>query len=108
MLPTQKQMDFFSEYYNKSYFDISASERESEEIVKEEIAYKYANDSFYNEFTKEFAKKNKEGNYEHFIAVEKTFSYKYGDRTVLVDSKTNKILAHHYDVRTNRYLGSRY
>lgn len=107
-LPTQKQMDFFSEFYNTTYFGISALERESREIVKEEVTYKYRGDSFYNEFTKTFAKRNKSGVYEHYIAAERTFNYRYGDRTILVDVKTNKILAHHFDAKSNKYLGSQY
>lgn len=106
-LPSQKQMDFFSEFYNQPYYDISSYEREQEEIMEGAPSYEFKSGSLYNEGTHEFAR-NVKGQYEHYIAEERTFHFKYGDIVVLVDSKTKRILSHFKDISKNEYLGSRY
>jgi hypothetical protein len=107
MLPSQKQMDFFSEYFGSSYFDISAQERIEKEIEAEAPTYGYTCGHFYNTGTHVFryydARSDKTIIY---TAEEKVYNFKYGRRIVLRDAKSKKILAHHIDLTTEKYLGS--
>lgn len=103
-LPTQTQMDFFSEYYKQPYYDISSYEREVEAERVGAPMYEYRTGSLYNEGTREFRRKSEKG-YEYHIAEEKMFHFKHGDYIILRDARTKRILAYHKDI-SGKYLGS--
>jgi hypothetical protein len=91
-LPTQTQMDFFTEYYKQEYFDIVETERE-EEGIGEAPLYEYKTGSLYNEFSHEFTYRNrKTEKYEHYMVVEREINFRLGKAVVFRDTKTGRIL----------------
>lgn len=107
LLPTQPQMNLFSEYYGLENFPVSAYESEIHEKERQvSPQFGYTQGTIYNEGTREVEYRNTRTNkYEHYIGEEKMFKFK--NRTVIVirDSKTKRILAWHKDITNDRYLG---
>lgn len=107
LLPTQKQMDFFSEYYGTQYYDIKEYEKEERAEQEDVVTFEYKSGGMYNVYNKVFAKRLPDRTYEAHEVEEVTYHLKYGNRTVLRDRKTKRILSHHYDETNKQYLGSR-
>lgn len=108
LLPTQNQMDFFSEYYGVENFPVSSYE---EDVYKkeQEVApqWGYTQGTIYNEGTKEAEFRNRRTDkYEHYMVEEKIFEFKNRRVVILRDTRTKKILAWHKDLTNDRYLGS--
>jgi hypothetical protein len=89
-------MDFFSELYQFPYY----------EVPEEKYVYYFELErGAYNRDTKEF------GRYEDgktYIVEEKLFHMRYGDRIVLRDARTKRIMSHLRDARTGTYYDVRY
>jgi hypothetical protein len=120
IFPTQRQMDFFCEVYDKKYFDIL--EHRNMEKEAEPLTWEYSRNRYYNETNKSFMR-TKEDKREYFETkeVHRTVSLFGRGRTadgerirvlhkriLIVDIKTNKVLAHKFDEDEGRYLGSQY
>jgi hypothetical protein len=114
-LPSQKQMDLFSEYYEQPYYDVGAYERQVREVERKFTAYEYSGNRHWNQETHEFIRpmKDKTGKiitYTHHYGVLDTISFpKRGvDIQVIRDKKFGYILAWHKDITHQKYLGSQY
>lgn len=94
--PTQTQMDFFSEYFQFPYY----------EVPEEKWRYYFElRRGAYNRDNREF------GRYEDgktYIVEEKVYHMWYGDRVVLRDAQTKKILSFLKDPLTGHYYDTRY
>jgi hypothetical protein len=118
LLPTQPQMDLFSEYFGVENFPVS--EYMSDVYKKEQQLapqFGYIHGTIYNEGTHEVEFRNRKTNkYEHYIGEEKELNIKYVNKRkntvtfkkviVIRDVRTKKILAWHKDVTNDKYLGN--
>lgn len=105
-MPTQTQMDFFSEYYDTEFFDIVSFKREEEELSGgKKFIFEYKSGTLYNPDTHETQHKHKKtGKYSYHMSEEKDIWLHGHKVTVIRDTKTMRILAWH-KVDDN-YLGS--
>jgi hypothetical protein len=99
--PTQKQMDFFTEYYRIPYYGVKVEKPE----YKQKYFYIFTSNSMYNRNTSEFAKYNKRtGTTIYYKTEEARINFKYGERIVIRDIKTKRFVAHFYDFKDKKYL----
>jgi hypothetical protein len=105
-LPSQNQMNVFTEHYGLNDYPVRARIERERDISEATPLFEYKDGSFYNPATKEFAKFVTQHEFKHSVATERIYNFSYGRRIVLVDDKTGKILAHKYDLTNEKELGS--
>lgn len=110
LFPSQKQMDFFSEYYKQGYYDVR-TEYVSEEPSEE--AYEYKSGSYYSPVSGEFRKFTPEKKYEVYSGFKTVsnmkFFGKYVGRVEMIrDKKTGRILGWHRNLTKDIYYGKKY
>jgi len=106
-LPSQNQMDVFTRHFGFDEYSVMSRIDKEANIEAATPTWEFKNGSMYNEGTKEFAKRIDQHTYEHYNTFEQTRHFTYGDRIVIVDEKTGKVLAHKYDLKNKKDLGSR-
>jgi len=116
LLPTQTQMNFFSEFYGVEHFPVS--EYISQVYEKEEQigpSYRYRSGTYYNEATSGVNFHNRRKDiYEYYTGEEITVNMMWTNREgytkyrrviMIRDVKSKKILAWHKDLTQDKYFG---